>query len=122
MSKAGFIALVVVAAIILIGRQVYHNSKIEIVKNASPVGFSDTYGRVFERAFTNTKWKYFTSTAYDQVIEFNGRDRSGKDVVIQIVQETLVTNRWIVVYVSINDRSVNYLEISPYIREIFSNY
>ncbi|MDR1642740.1 MAG: hypothetical protein LBT59_23870 [Clostridiales bacterium] len=122
MSKAGFIALVVVAAIVLIGSQVYNNSKIEVVKNASPVGHSDTYGRVFERAFTNTKWSHFHSTGYDSVIEFNGRDRSGNDVVIQIVQETLVSNRWIAMYISINDRSLNMLDIAPYIREMFDNY
>ncbi|MDR1640187.1 MAG: hypothetical protein LBT59_10870 [Clostridiales bacterium] len=120
MNKAGFIALVVIAVFILVGKQTYDNSKIDVVKNASPVGYNNTYGRAFEKAFTNTKWKYINAD-YD-VIEFNGRDRSGNDVVMQIAKDTTITNTWVVFFASTNNRSMGVFEIQSYIFEVFNNY
>ncbi|MDR1616953.1 MAG: hypothetical protein LBR98_08080 [Syntrophomonadaceae bacterium] len=124
MGKKGFIAIVIVAVAILIGRQVYYGSKVNEVKNSTRYGNTSkvTYGQAFNSYFKHPKWKYFTSDVYIGVVEFTGEDRNGRDVLIQLTKEEVVYDSWFAMHVEINGQPISALNIAEYIRSIFDTY
>jgi hypothetical protein len=122
MSKKGVIALIVLAIAFFIGQRIFFAYQIEQVKNSTDkfLNTDNTFGYVFERHFTDTKWECIISQGYNIYVNFSGKDPSNRNVFLQLSRSELVADSWVVMYAEIDGRALSLMDTNYYIQNLMS--
>ena|GEM_PF-6833031 len=119
-NTRNIVGLVVLIIIVIIGWGVFKsfdNADIKKVKQTdiglSGIGINITYGDLLDDYCKSKKWTKFTSSAYSNVVEFNGKTPNGESVLIQFSDNYgLNDGRYVVVYAEIGGKQFREFELA----------
>jgi hypothetical protein len=119
------IKLVFVAIIFLIFLTVIlpgDHKRINAVKDTN-IGWSNyTYGTVLNKTCTGKKWKVYTSTSGNDVVEFDGKLKGGKKITIKWVSLGNKLDNYKVAEIDLDNRALDPMNMMNEIYELAENY
>ena len=100
-----------------------YNKTIQLVRNGTlQINPNVPIGKAFDQFFANGKWKSFTSTENETVVEFNGDCTWYNAPAKTKVQFIVNGNSFNLEYVDINGVSMNLIESAGIMEKILSEY